>query len=380
MKTKWMCIFLILFMLFSLEAAHGYYSYGARAVAMGGAYTGLANDGSLFYWNPGSLSGVRGWVIEMQYGQDNLFADDVRSIMDSMKNWYDQGDLGRDDLQRGMTRLSEKDWLYRGGDTMSFIIAHRSMSMFFNQQQIYYIQHSEDDFDLSDDPSSTGSGSENNLHYELSGIDLKEYGITFSLMGGDGGFSLGLTGKYIRATGYHSIRNFRDISSAQPDYLKDMIEKGDRESGSSWGMDAGIIMTFGTSRFGITGRNIRKYSIDVSENVSIVIKPEYRIGYAYQPGEHFVFSVDYTTGKEYDILGNNLDGREMAAGFEGVFGQKKWLILRSGISMPLDGDAPMVISLGTGLSFDSGILDIGYAFDQKRDSQKLWFGLKFMFQ
>ncbi len=368
--------FTVLIVLTALSpvTVQGYYSYGARAVGMGGAYTGLANDGSLFYWNPGGLASLRGWVIELQYGQDDMFAENVRPVMDSMNNWFEQGEAGSDSFNNGLMRLADKDWLFRGGDAMSFIVAHRTTAMFFNQKQIYYIQNYDNTADEQSDYSV-----ESDLLYELSGIDLKEYGVTFTILGGDEGFSLGLSGKYIRATGYHSIRDFRDIHSAQPDFLKDMVEKGARESNSFWGLDAGIMMHFGTSRFGITGRNIRKYSIDITDDVTIHVRPEYRMGYAYQPTEKFVFSLDYTSGKEHDILGNKLDGRELASGFEGLFGESKWLILRGGISMPLEGDAPMIISLGTGLSFESGVLDIGYAFDQNRESRKLWFGLRFMF-
>ncbi len=140
-----------------------------------------------------------------------------------------------------------------------------------------------------------------------------------------------------------------------------------------------MVAVFGTSRLGISARNIRKYEIEIDEFTKISIKPEYRAGYTYQPTDRFHFGLDYSLGKEYDLLGNSIDGSELAVGFEGLFGEKKWLILRSGVSMPLEGDAPMIIALGTGLSFDSGVLDFGYAFDMDRDSSKLWGGLRFMF-
>ncbi len=37
-----------------------YYSYGARATGMGGAFTGMSGDASIFYWNPGGSSASSG--------------------------------------------------------------------------------------------------------------------------------------------------------------------------------------------------------------------------------------------------------------------------------------------------------------------------------
>jgi hypothetical protein len=370
-------ILLLLFIGAIACPASGYYSYGARAVGMGTAFTGMTNDASIFYWNPGGLVVLPGWMVELQYGRDAVYADDVRDTMESMKQWYDEGGESDERLAEGMRKLESKNWLFRGGDAMSFVIANQHMAMFFNQQQIYYVQPDDSEHQMEQIPA--GGSDEGDWRYRLSGIDLREYGMSFTILGGESGFSLGVSGKYIHAEAYHSTPDFTRIDAADPDTLADLVESGESESSSRWSLDAGIIMAFGPNRLGISARNIKKYTIDIGEDASVTIKPEYRIGYVFQPAERFVFAMDYSIGKEHDLLGNRLDGKELAAGFEGVFGRKKWLFLRGGVSMPLEGDAPMILSLGSGLAFESAVFDVGYAFDRNRDSDKLWFGLRFTF-
>ena len=368
---------LLLTMLGFVPEVQGYYSYGARATGLGGAFTGMGGDASIFYWNPGGLGILPGWVVEMQYGDDAMFADDVRSTIDSLNDWYYQGESGLESLNKGMAKLAGKDWLFRGGTAMSFIAANPKMALFFNQSQIYYMQHDPTGTDPDVDP--TGRDSDGNWRYALSGIQIREYGVTIPLLGNAQSFMLAVSGKYIDATAYESTPDFQTITSAEPDDLMDWIEDGDSIKVSEWGIDAGIMMVFGTNRLGFSARNIRKYEIEIDDTTVLTIKPEYRVGYSYQPTDRFRFGLDYSIGKEYDLLGRSTDGSEICTGFEGIFGEKKWLILRGGASMPLEGDAPMIISLGTGLAFDSGIIDIGYAFDMERDSTKLWGGLRFVF-
>lgn len=351
-----------------------YYSYGARAVGMGNAFTGMTNDASIFYWNPGGLVVLPGWVVELQYGRDAMYAEDVKSTMESMKRWNDEGDISESKLVGGMKELASKDWLFRGGDAMSFVMANRHMAMFFNQQQVYYAQ-----YDRSNLSTEQAPGEADEWRYSLPGVDLQEYGVTFTMLGGDSGFSMGISGKYVRAKTFYSTPEFTKITDADLDSMIDLVESGDSSTVSRWSWDAGIIMVFGPNRLGISGRNIKRYTIGVTEDASLSIKPEYRIGYAFQPTKRFVVCMDYSIGKERDLLGNRIDGRELATGFEGTFGNKGWLVLRGGVSMPMEGDAPMVLSMGSGLVFDTAIFDVGYAFDRNHDTRKLWFGLRFMF-
>lgn len=342
--------------------AHASFSYGARATGMGGAFTGLADDGSVVYWNPGSLSLLSGWVVELQYGSDSVFAEDTRDYIDYLRDSVNgQGST----LPDSVSKISDKDWLIKGGDSISLVIGNRTSAFHFRQYDMMYMQPGDDE-ELTD--------------YELTGIQIKEYGLTFCLAGGTGGFSIGVTGKYIDADVYHAKPALWQIPSSDAgdlfDYLKD---NGSEASDDLWGLDAGLSMVFGTSRLGFTARNIIDYEIEIDEDTKIKVEPEYRLGYAYMPARQFVLSVDYSIGKEKDLLGNDLEGSELATGFEAGFGDQQWLILRGGVSMPFESDAPMIFSIGGGLNFQKAILDIGYATDQDQDSEKLWGGLRFYF-
>ncbi|MCD4655660.1 conjugal transfer protein TraF [bacterium] len=356
---------LLLIMFCLTPVSDAYFSYGARATGMGGAFTAMADDGSLIYWNPGSLALINGWIIEMQYGSDGEFAEDTRETMDFLRDWVDDGSSDLGDVA-GYASFSEKDWLVRGGDTISLVIANKASAFHFCQYNLFYLQHNDDE--------------ETSLQYEMTGIEIKEYGVTFSIAGGSGSFALGVTAKYVDADAYHATPAFWEIPSTDPGDLFDHLKRvGSRSSDNNWGMDAGIMMNFGTSRVGFTARNILKYDIEIDENTKVEVKPEYRMGYAYKPSDRFVFSMDYSIGKETDLLGNDLDGSELATGFEVVFGEKEWLILRGGVSLPFEGDAPMIFTVGGGLNFQHAILDVGYAMDQDRDTEKIWTGLRFMF-
>ena len=46
--------------------------FGARAMAMGGAYTAVANDFSAIYWNPAGLASIPGGSIFVEGGRDIL--------------------------------------------------------------------------------------------------------------------------------------------------------------------------------------------------------------------------------------------------------------------------------------------------------------------
>lgn len=345
-----------------------YFSYGARSTGMGGAYTAMANDASAVYWNPGNLGFINGWTIEMQIGQDGLFAEDVRDTMEFLRTNTDSSQYDSGEFDDAISDLSGKDWLVRGGDTLSLVIANQYTAFHFTQYNLFYGQ------------PEIIEGSDIFHRYEFSGIEIKEYGVTFTLVGGSSGFSIGVTGKYIDADVYHWSPAFWEIPSTDPGDLYDELEdRGRTASDSSWGLDAGLAMSFGSSRLGFTARNIIGFEIEIDEQTRIEIEPEYRLGYAFQPSDRFVLSMDYSIDKEVDLLGNKLEGSELATGFEAAFGQKHWLLLRGGVSMPMDGDASMIFSVGAGLNFKQGILDVGYAFDQERDSEKLWGGVRFTF-
>ena len=74
-KYVW-CLILILFFWFGpASVSGGDYSaafleigVGARALAMGGAFCSLANDGTAFYWNPAGLAFMRRPQISGMYG------------------------------------------------------------------------------------------------------------------------------------------------------------------------------------------------------------------------------------------------------------------------------------------------------------------------
>lgn len=70
--------------------------FGARALAMGGAYSGLANDYSAIYWNPAGLAGLRrsqffGEVSHLNFNNNASFN---QTVTDETRNYTRLGSLG----------------------------------------------------------------------------------------------------------------------------------------------------------------------------------------------------------------------------------------------------------------------------------------------
>ncbi len=76
------------------------------------------------------------------------------------------------------------------------------------------MQHDDTGSDLDVDP--TGRDENGEWRYELSGIEIREYGLTIPLFGTSESFTLSVSGKYINASVYHSTPDYLTIPSAEP--------------------------------------------------------------------------------------------------------------------------------------------------------------------
>ena len=67
--------------------------FGARALAMGGAYTAVANDFSAIYWNPAGLASIPGGSIFVEGGKD-ILSNNVQYMSGTTPNTDENNFLG----------------------------------------------------------------------------------------------------------------------------------------------------------------------------------------------------------------------------------------------------------------------------------------------
>ncbi len=343
------------------------FSYGARAAAMGGAYVALADDASGVYWNPAAAAMILDWSVGLEYGSELEVAEDVQNTLDIFAG-MSPGDMPEEDLAAFLKNVDGFSWMARGGDRMGFAIANMKTSLTINGYQVYYVEPEVDE-DVPGDSM-----------WRFTGIDVQEYGINYAWMNPERTFSMGLNAKYIDLKGYNGTAGMWDLDSYDAGDMVDYVENGSITNESDWGVDVGLLFFYAQSRFGITGKNLNSYSLKFEDGTEFKIKPEYRVGYAYMPTNRFTYSLDYSFNKNRTPLGESLDGSEVAMGFEGIFGESRWLILRGGASMEVSGDTPLLFSGGMGLKFTNVIFDFAYVTDADQDSEKLWGGIRIFFK
>lgn len=80
---------------------------GARAVAMGGAFTGLADDENGLYWNPGGLTQVKGKIAIFSY--NNYLADIQAGFLGYLSPYGEGEALGISLLYMDYGEMEERD-------------------------------------------------------------------------------------------------------------------------------------------------------------------------------------------------------------------------------------------------------------------------------
>lgn len=100
---------------------------GGRATAMGGVYTGVADDVSALYWNPGGLGGIKS--TEVLYTYNNWFQDIthhfVAGAVPTQVGVFGLGItmLGMDDLEKRTTDTVDAEGTFKAQD-MAIAIAY----------------------------------------------------------------------------------------------------------------------------------------------------------------------------------------------------------------------------------------------------------------
>ena len=376
-NLSFVCLILMI-----VPSGSAYYSYGARAMGMGGAFSAVADDATAVYWNPAAIGLIKGWTVSMDFTQDEIAAGDVQ---ESFANAFainpdDLSDSSAETLEKNLNRLDGFSWIHKGGDRFGIVIANKNIAYSISGYDILYVQPAIDTENVSldvNDPSYIGN---NKSMVDLSGFQIKEYGIAFGWISSSGNAAMGINGKYMDIKAYSGLINLWDLPSTRVSDLLDDVDQGDSWTDSIWNIDASIMFLAPNNRFTISGRNMISKKIEVSDDAFFKIKPEYRIGYAFIPTAKVVFAIDYALVQDRDPYGDKLDGKDLAMGFESRIGEKQNFAIRGGASMDINGgDSPLIFSFGAGLYFTHLRLDASYSLDQDNESHRVSGGLSIIF-
>lgn len=263
-------------------------SAGSRALGMGGAFVGVADDATAAFWNPAGLAGgppagmTIGWVDFRSGNQDALPASGPgrrTSKFVSVGTWPVALTYGTFEE----TRISED--LTRGVHTEHFRIAHYGTTIVQTLAQ---------------------------------------------------GLVAGATVKYLRGSAVSS-----PISGTSS---RDALDAGrliEADANGAIDLDVGVMADFGRARLGLTLRNLRQPSFSDGAGTGITLKKEARVGLAVLPTRGLTLAMDLDLET---IALRDGPRRILAFGAEQRLGSR-WAV-RGGTRWSLEGSRRRVAAVG----------------------------------
>jgi hypothetical protein len=127
-------------------------------------------------------------------------------------------------------------------------------------------------------------------------------------------------------------------------------------SGSTFDVDAGMMLAYSHLRLGVVGRNLTTPTFETDDGVSVDLEQEWRAGIAYGSGwtgvSRVVISVDADLKDRVTPMG---DRRDVAAGAE-TWWLKQRLGLRGGWRRSTIGDGRVAVAAGLSVGVKPGVL------------------------
>jgi len=220
-------------------------SVGARALGMGGAFVGVADDGTATYWNPAGLA--TGTVVEACAGYGH--AD----------RWPGGGTTGG----------AGQEW---GGT--SLCLAAPVIAFSFNYLELIGAGPSVNS-------TAGGSGSRQDLRPQgvgVSSLTTAHYGLTL-VQTVLPGVTVGATFKVV--SGKAAAGEVPEGSAGRYVAAAGELE---RRTSTTFDADVGVMAGAGPVRVGLTVRNIREPSFDAPSGERLELARQVRVGVAWTPG------------------------------------------------------------------------------------------------
>ena len=314
---------------------------GARATALGGAFTAVADDATAFHWNPAGI--VHGSLIRAGFYGGAAF-EDRNGLVDRLRS----GLPGMDSVLEGGPSL---------GFSTSFTVLGIAVSRF-----------TETDTFLDDGTLSSRA---------LESLDVS---ITFVQSLPVDVLTLGANVHVIRGTAFErespaalvppADRNVRD--------LVDAATSAEGRSETEFGLDAGVLyQPRHWIRMGLMARNLTRPTFHTPDDGEILHDRHARAGVAFMKPS-LLFAIDF------DLTPRDLSGpttaapswRELSFGAEKTWGERR-VSVRGGFRSELASGVIRrpAFSLGVGVRLAMLIVDVGAITSTERRQGGVWLGL-----
>ncbi|HEX5070424.1 MAG TPA: conjugal transfer protein TraF [Vicinamibacterales bacterium] len=291
---------------------------GARALGMGGAFVGVANDPTAVHWNPaglasGSLAGMTiGWD-QLHFGDPNLPA-----VVGSTRN------------AATLTSVAT----YPLGISYGYLRAAQVVAI-----------------------KEDGTPVVNSVTVHLFGGTVTQTIVK--------GLVVGATAKYMRG----QVATGETTGFTNGDALEEGIKRNS-DSDGAFDLDAGVMATIGWFQAGFTAKNLFQPTFVGDAGFATQLKRRYRLGFAALPTDGLTLAFDVDLDTADPLVGLR---RMMAAGGEFRLGPS--LELRGGVRWSRDGDKRPISSIGASLKIRKGMWLDGYTTYSRSDDRG--FGVAF---
>jgi len=253
---------------------------GARAMAMGGAFTAVADDATAAYWNPAGLVNIEHIEVTFNYAA-NMMVDRNLNYF-AYTQWLGRGGLGISWLNAGMDDFTERD--SEGIATGSGDIGDNSINVSYGLEA-----------------GSLMLGATGKVLYQ-------------NILGeSETGFGIDLGGMFDITDNVTAGLMIRDIGSQ---YGSVTVPYNWRFAGAVRAMDNGLIVSFDVDKV----QDLDKYQIHLGSEFGLEVHPEYfvyfRAGLNSVEDEAFTtglgiavpyvqFDYAYMTERNNEVLGSN---------------------------------------------------------------------------
>jgi hypothetical protein len=312
---------------------------GARASALGGAFTAVANDSTAFFWNPAGL--VYGRLLRAGFYGGNVFQD--------------RGEL----VNRLRSEQPGDHSTLEGDETLGFSVSFAMLGVAIT------------------DSTQTASFLQEDILVSR-GLESLDVALTFVQSLPVDELTIGGNVRFIRGTAFESATQAKDVPTDERN-VKDLVNAAtasDGRSESELGLDLGILyQPTEWVRLGLTGRNLNEPTFHTETGTEIVLHRQTRAGVAFffEPGYAVAVDLDLTARQ---VAGGGDSWRELAIGAE-----KSWrrgrIAIRGGLRTEAAGgrlERPG-FSLGVGLGVSKVVVEVGAMTSTERRQGAVWLGV-----
>jgi hypothetical protein len=390
-KRKISLIITIALLLLSFSThswAQRFWKIGTRALGMGGAYVAAADDSLSAYWNPAGVSFFQRYDLSYSYG---ILAQQEGKPINEINDLIELGiDLSKDSFDEAalssavglLESLSQQGVNINGQMQMGFFSTGGAWGASLLEWKASLIKPVADLVNIDSDIISPHSIKNNNSHLDIQGIKAREYIFSLSYPLFVSQLMLGVNIKYMQLKKYENtlpLFNGFDESVSARNLIKDSFQNN-IASGGAFSFDIGLLAELSQYvRVGLVGKNFRSPTFELDNEEELQLKAQWRTGVAVVPNPATIISVDFDLTKSKWFENDDLEFRELAAGFERWLFNYRVAIRGGGYYNFAAEERDLVYTAGGSVRMQTFYIDIAIAYQPHLNDLSFCFGASVKF-